>query len=150
MIPLHRISTRAVIPTTIVTSPGCQVSECLRAMIEERMKGAAAAITSSTSSLVNVCQPVASELGPTDSILTLGLELVENHGSHSEPTRTNEDTAPRSSAGDSLERAMKGPSRSPASRRQPAPTAPTPEPTTGVTAASTTGGSGRWALAALP
>src|SRR3954463_3827642 len=102
MMPLHRISTRAVIPTTMVTSPGCQVSECRRAMIQDRMKGAVAAITSSTSSLVKVCQPVASELGPIDSIFTLGFELVENHGSHSEPTRTKEDAAPRSSAGESL------------------------------------------------
>src|SRR4051794_9607670 len=108
MIPLQRISTRAVIPTTIVTSPGCQVSECLRAMIHDRMKGAVAAITSSTSSIENVCQPVASVLAPSAAIFTLGLELVENHGSHSEPTRTNDDTAPRSSAGDSLERSMKG------------------------------------------
>src|SRR4051794_35401988 len=147
MIPLQRISTRAVIPTTIVTSPGCQVSACRRAMIQERMNGAVHAITSSTSSLLNVCQPLASELGPTDPIFTLGLELVENQGSHSDPSSTNEDAQPRNSAGESLETSRKGPSRASASRRQPAPRAPRPEPSTAVTTASTTGGSGRWALA---
>ena len=38
MMPLQRISNIAVIPTTIVTSPGFQVSACPRAMIQDRMK----------------------------------------------------------------------------------------------------------------
>ena len=49
MIPLQRISTNAVIPTIIVTSPGRQVSSCPRAMIQARMNGAVQASASSES-----------------------------------------------------------------------------------------------------
>jgi hypothetical protein len=40
MTPLQMISTNAVIPTIIVTSPGAQVSEWPRATIQESTKGA--------------------------------------------------------------------------------------------------------------
>ena len=59
MMPLQRISTKAVMPTTIVTSPGFQVSLCPRAMIQARMNGALPAATSSRSSVENTCHAVA-------------------------------------------------------------------------------------------
>ena len=54
MIPLQRISTKAVMPTIIVTSPGFQVSLCPRATIQARMNGAGAAATSSQSRMPKV------------------------------------------------------------------------------------------------
>src|SRR4051794_23075724 len=107
MIPLQRIRTRAVIPTTIVTSPGCQVSVCPRAMIQARMNGAVQAAASAMSSELNVCHPLGSALAWKWESLTLGFELVENHGSHSEPRSRAEDAAPRSSAGESLDTSRK-------------------------------------------
>ena len=59
MIPLQRISTKAAMPTIIVTSPGFQVSLCPRAMIQVRMNGAAQAATSSQSRVVKTCQALA-------------------------------------------------------------------------------------------
>src|SRR5215212_2343662 len=101
MIPLQRISTRVVIPTTIVTSPGFQVSVCRLAMIQERMNGAAQPAIRNQRRIGNVWKAVALSLGPTlaDSIFEFGLLLVENHGSHSDANRISADAIPRSSPG---------------------------------------------------
>ena len=102
MIPLQRISTRAVIPTTIVTSPGFQVRLWPRAMIHERMKGAAQASTSSTSRLPNTCQAFAESPSRAPAIVEFGFwSLVVNHGSQSETNSTTAAPMPRYSPGDS-------------------------------------------------
>ena len=88
-------------PTIMVTSPGFQVSLCLRATIHERMNGAVTAARSAQSSTVNVCQALALSPGPmpAELILELGLSLVLNQGSHSDASSTSADAIPISSAG---------------------------------------------------
>src|SRR5215212_2585777 len=112
MIPLHRISMKATIPTIIVTSPGFQVSLWARATIQVRMKGAAQAATSSQSSVLKTVHAFADSFGPTahcvdaapeHASLEFGLPLVVNHGSHSESSRTSPAPIPANSAGDTLE-----------------------------------------------
>src|SRR5215218_4591221 len=91
MIPLHRISTNVTIPTTIVTSPGFQVSACPRAMIQVGMNGAAQADTSSQSNVEKTAHAFAES--PPDTppgSFEFGFsELVVNQGSHSEASRTS-------------------------------------------------------------
>src|SRR3954452_6173609 len=105
MIPLQRISTKATIPTIIVTSPGFQVSLWPRAMIQVRMNGAAHAATSSQSSLVKTVQASAELLGPTAQFVEavpehasfeFGLPLVVNQGIHSDAKRTSAAPIPTS------------------------------------------------------
>jgi hypothetical protein len=107
MIPLHRISTNAVIPTTIVTSPGFQVSLCPRATIHDRMNGAAHAATRSQSSVLNTCHALALSLNPmpAESIAEFLFDSsVVNHGSQSDAKSTSAAPIPRNSPGDSRER----------------------------------------------
>src|SRR3954471_7221220 len=98
MIPLHRISMKATIPTIIVTSPGFQVRACPLATIHVRMKGAAQAATSSQSSVLNTVHAFAESFGPTahwvdafpaHASFEFGLPLVVNHGSHSDASSTS-------------------------------------------------------------
>ena len=63
MMPLQRISTKAVMPTIIVISPGFQVSLCPRAMIQARMNGAMQAASSSQSRIAKVWNADALSLG---------------------------------------------------------------------------------------
>src|SRR3954464_15024064 len=99
MIPLQRISTRVVMPTIIVTSPGFQVSLCCRATIQERMNGAAQPATRNQRRIGKVCQAVALLLAPmwAESIFELGLSLVVNQGRNSDPNRTSADALPTNS-----------------------------------------------------
>src|SRR3954447_2900264 len=112
MIPLQRISTKATIPTIIVTSPGFQVSACPRATIQVRMNGAAQAATSSQSSLLKTVHASAELFGPTAQLVAglpehasfeFGLPLVVNHGSHSDASSTSAAPIPSSSPGDTLD-----------------------------------------------
>jgi hypothetical protein len=106
MIPLHRISTNATMPTIIVTSPGFHVRVCPRAMIQVRMKGAAQAATSSQSSVLKTCQAFAESppVAPPGSF-EFGLsELVVNQGNQSDTSRTSAAPIPSSSPGDTFEK----------------------------------------------
>src|SRR4051812_27746905 len=104
--PLQRISTKQVMPTIIVTSPGLQDRSCLRTTIQQRMKGAAQAATRSQSNTAKTSQALAWLLGPVpdDSITEFGLPLVEYHGSHRDPRRTSDAAIPTSSAGETSDR----------------------------------------------
>jgi hypothetical protein len=104
MIPLQRISTNAVAPTIIVTSPGFQVSLCPRAMIQDRMNGAVEAPTKRMSSVVNTCHALTPSppLAPPRRENRLS-SLVVNHGSHSESKSTRPAAMPTSSPGVSRE-----------------------------------------------
>src|SRR3954469_4474563 len=112
MIPLHRISTNATIPTIIVTSPGFQVSAWPRATIHVRMNGAAQAATRSQSSVVKTVQAFAESFGPTAQLVKpspehasfeFGFPLVVNQGSHSDASRTRAAPIPINSPGDTLD-----------------------------------------------
>ena len=104
MIPLQRISTNAVIPTIIVTSPGFQVSLCPRAMIQERKNGAVAASTSRMSSVLNTCQAFTPSPPVASPRREFGLSsLVVNQGSQSAMNRTIPAAMPRYSPGDRRE-----------------------------------------------
>src|SRR3954452_7539354 len=116
MIPLQRISTKATIPTIIVTSPGFQVSLWPRAMIQVRMNGARHAATSSQSSVEKTVHASAELFGPTAQLVAgspaqasfeFGLPLVVNQGIHSDASRTSAAPIPASSPGDTLDRSRK-------------------------------------------
>src|SRR5919199_5541760 len=85
--PLLMMRMKAVIPTTIVTSPGRQVSLCPRAMIQERMNGATHAASRSQRRIGKVSQALTEAPWLAPGRWELGLlALVENHGSHSDPS----------------------------------------------------------------
>ena len=109
MIPLQRISTKAVMPTIIVTSPGAQVRVWPRAMIQERMKGAVQAARSRNRSVPNTSQALALSLAPiTGSLVSpmieFGLSLVENQGRKREIPSTSAASMPPYSPGVSFDR----------------------------------------------
>src|SRR5215210_1828300 len=103
--PLHRISTKQVMPTIIVTSPGLQDSSCPRMTIQVRMNGAAHAATRSQSKIAKTSHAVAWLLGPVpdDSITELGFPPVEYQGSQRDPRRTSDAAMPTSSAGETCD-----------------------------------------------
>src|SRR4026208_415082 len=90
--PLQRISTKQVMPTIIVTSPGLQDSSCLRMTIQHRMNGAVQAARRSQSNTAKTSHALAWLFGPVpdESITEFGLSPVEYHGSHRDPRRTSE------------------------------------------------------------
>ena len=105
MIPLQRISTNAVIPTIIVTSPGFQVSLCPRATIQERMNGAVQAAMSSQSSTPNTSIAVALSPPLAPASVEFGLvSLVVNQGIQSEMKSRMAAPIPMSSPGDTFEK----------------------------------------------
>ena len=100
MIPLQRISTKAIMPTIMVTSPGFQVSLCPRARIQARMKGAVQASASSQSSVPNVCHALALSPPAIEPEPQFGfVELVVNQGRNSDRKRSSAAPIPMYSPG---------------------------------------------------
>ena len=105
MIPLQRISTTAIMPTIIVTSPGFQVSLCPRAKIQARMKGAVHASASSQSRVEKVCQALALSPPAIEPSRLFGFEeLVVNQGRKRDRKRTSAAPIPMYSPGVSRDR----------------------------------------------
>jgi hypothetical protein len=100
MIPLQRISTMAMMPTTIVTSPGFQASLCPRATIQASRNGAMQAASSSHWRVVKTSHALAPPPPLAPAMREFGfVELVVNHGRNSDRSRTSAPPMPRYSPG---------------------------------------------------